>query len=86
MSTNVCACGEGYEGSTCNLIGKRDLEKELEFYYYIYTVVTVPCAESANPCNGGGCQYHAGSYICTCPPELSGEFCENNGRQINYKY
>ena len=36
VSTNVCACGEGYEGSTCKVIGKRDLEEELEFYYYIY--------------------------------------------------
>ena len=43
MSTNVCACGEGYEGSTCNLIGKRNLEKELEFYYYIYCSYCTMC-------------------------------------------
>ena len=46
------------------------------FIYYF--IVTTPCIQ--NPCNGGGCQYHAGSYICTCPPELTGEFCEESSK------
>uniref|UniRef100_A0A1X7V5I7 EGF-like domain-containing protein n=1 Tax=Amphimedon queenslandica TaxID=400682 RepID=A0A1X7V5I7_AMPQE len=56
VDTNVCACGEGYEGTTCNI------------------TVTRPCTE--NPCNDGSCQYHAGTYICTCLSGLTGEFCE----------
>uniref|UniRef100_A0A1X7TZR4 EGF-like domain-containing protein n=2 Tax=Amphimedon queenslandica TaxID=400682 RepID=A0A1X7TZR4_AMPQE len=58
VSTDVCACGEGYEGSTCD------------------SIVTTECVQ--NPCNGGGCQYHAGSYICTCLSGLTGDFCEEN--------
>ena len=30
-----------------------------------------------NPCNNSGvCQYHAGTYMCTCSPEYSGPFCD----------
>ena len=31
-----------------------------------------------NPCNNGGtCQNHAGSYICTCTSDYTGFFCDD---------
>ena len=43
--------------------------------------MTAPCTE--NPCNGGSCQYHAGTYICTCLSGLTGEFCEETSKTKN---
>ena len=33
---------------------------------------------ATNPCNNGGtCQNHAGSYICTCTSDYTGFFCDD---------
>ena len=44
--------------------------------YSNFDIVTTKCVQ--NLCNGGDCQYHAGSYICTCLSGLTGVFCEEN--------
>ena len=42
-----------------------------------------PC--DINPCqNGGSCRIVAGVYKCTCPPKVSGEFCDNLGKHYIY--
>ena len=51
----------------------------------IYTDIKVLCNDISvyttceyNPCeNGGTCQYHAGTYFCTCSDQFVGERCEN---------
>ena len=41
------------------------------YMYIVYSECDV------NPCNNSGiCQYHAGSYMCTCLSEYSGPFCD----------
>ena len=48
-----------------------------------YLLVYTTC--EYNPCeNGGTCQYHAGTHICTCHDEFVGELCENQCKLILY--
>ena len=44
--------------------------------YIILPSVYTECTQ--NPCrNQGTCQILAGSYLCTCTPEYTGDFCED---------
>ena len=50
------------------IIRYKSLSDEMPFIVYSL------CDD--NPCsNGGSCQYHAGSHICTCTPQYTGPFC-----------
>ena len=47
----------------------------LRFMSYFFIAVFTECEE--NVCEGGGtCQMLAGSFICTCPPRLTGTRCD----------
>ena len=72
VATNTCVCGEGYEGDQCSDIGKNNIKSlSDDMPFIVYSL----CDD--NPCsNGGSCQYHAGSHICTCTPQYTGAFCD----------
>ncbi len=51
------------------------------FCSFLQNTVYTECPE--NPCkNGGTCQFHAGSFLCTCAPGFTGSLCQTNHQGV----
>jgi hypothetical protein len=51
----------------------------------MYIIVFTECEE--NVCeNGAGCKLLAGNFICECPPDYNGAFCEEKGTTAHESY
>ena len=84
VSDNNCSCSEGFRGQFCEIEG--ELVKTIHgiqcvlFKFPFFHVVFEECENDVCE-NGATCKQLAGDYICECPPQYVGAFCEEEGKK-----